>query len=127
MSISAFFSEHQIMCIQLKKFGYDAEEVADGEQAIAAVMSGSYDLIFMDLRMPIMSGIESSLWIRERFNGKHAVRIIALTGDATQEARQQSIRAGMDTFVTKPAKAEDIKAILMVTGYEAPGVLRSVN
>lgn len=117
----------QIMCIQLKKFGYDADEVVDGEQAIAAVMSGTYDLIFMDLRMPNMSGIESSLWIRERFNGKHAVRIIALTGDATQEARQQSIRAGMDSFVTKPAKSEDIKAILTFSGYDAPSVLRSVS
>ncbi len=105
----------QIMCMQLSKLGYEADEVSDGDQAIAAVMNGKYDLIFMDLRMPNMSGFESSLWIRERFSGEHAVRIIALTGDATLEAREQSISAGMDGFLTKPVKSEKIKAVLEYT------------
>lgn len=101
----------QIVCVQLQKMGYLADEAADGEQAVAAVLQGNYDLIFMDLRMPNMSGIESSKWIREHY-GNNAVRIIALTGDATIEAREKSIRAGMDNFVTKPVQPKDLEAIL---------------
>jgi signal transduction histidine kinase/ActR/RegA family two-component response regulator len=104
----------QIMCVQLNKFGYQPDEASDGDEAIAAVISGDYDLIFMDLRMPNMSGIESSLWIRERFNNRvgHDVRIITLTGDATEEARKQSFKAGMDGFLTKPVNSKKIKTIL---------------
>jgi signal transduction histidine kinase/CheY-like chemotaxis protein len=107
----------QIVCYQLQKMGYVADEAPDGEQAIAAVMQDSYDLIFMDIRMPTMSGIETTRWIRDRFNGK-SIRIIALTGDATIETRDQCIRAGMDNFVTKPIKLEDLKAIISHTRHD---------
>lgn len=102
----------KIVCAQLQKMGYEADEAADGEQAVAAVMRGGYDLVFMDLRMPNMDGIESSRWIRDRFNGNGEVRIIALTGDATIEAREECLRAGMDSFVTKPVQVKDLEAIL---------------
>lgn len=107
-----------IVCVQLQKMGYQADEAADGEEAIAAVMGGDYDLIFMDLRMPNMNGIESTRWIRERFNGRGNVRIIALTGDATIEAREQCMRAGMDNFVTKPVQVKDLEAILSHSGRD---------
>ncbi len=107
----------QIVCAQLKKLGYVADEAADGEQAIAAVMQNTYDLIFMDLRMPHMDGIESTHWIRERFNG-NGLRIIALTGDATIEARERCVRAGMDNFVTKPVQVKDLEAILCHTRHD---------
>ena len=104
----------QIVCVQLKKMGYEADEAADGEQAVAAVMHGTYDLIFMDMRMPNMNGIEATRWIRERFDDDD-LRIIALTGDATIEAREQCMRAGMDNFVTKPVHVKDLEAILRHT------------
>jgi signal transduction histidine kinase/ActR/RegA family two-component response regulator len=108
----------QIVCVQLQKMGYTADEATDGEEAVAAVMRGNYDLIFMDLRMPNMNGIESSHWIRERFNGSGNLRIIALTGDATIEAREQCMRAGMDNFVTKPVQVRDLEAILGHPSHE---------
>lgn len=101
----------QIVCLQLKKMGYVADEAPNAEEAIAAVMQGDYDLIFMDVRMPTMSGIEATHWIRDRFNGED-VRIIALTGDATIETREHCMRAGMDNFVTKPIMVKDLEAIL---------------
>lgn len=115
----------QIMCVQLAKFGYQADEVADGDEAIAAVIKGNYDLIFMDLRMPNMSGIESTLWIRERFKDRHAVRIFALTGDATVEARQQGKLVGMDGFLTKPVNSEKVKNILRFTADDRARVIHS--
>ena len=102
----------QIVCALLQKLGYEADEAADGEEAITAVMRSQYDLIFMDLRMPHMSGTESSRWIRERFNGNREVRIIALTGDATHEARDRAMLAGMDNFVPKPVQIKDLEAVL---------------
>ena len=130
----------QIVCVQLQKLGYEADEVADGEQAIAAVMEGSYDLIFMDMRMPSMSGTEATRWIRESCNGSD-IRIIALTGDATIEAREQCLRAGMNNFVTKPVYVRDLEAILRhnnrdqqnepvgisLTGSAPRQIIRAVN
>ena len=68
--------------------------------------------------MPNMSGIESSLWIREKFdnNPGNSGRIIALTGDATMEARKKAIGAGMDGFLTKPVSPDKIRAVLEYTG-----------
>jgi len=107
----------QIVCAQLEKMGYCADEAEDGEEAIAAIMRGNYDLIFMDMRMPNMDGIEATHWIRERFNGE-GLRIIALTGDATIEAREGCLRAGMDNFVTKPVQVKDLEAILRHTPHD---------
>ncbi len=107
----------QIVCAQLHKMGYPADEAADGDQAIAAVMQGAYDLIFMDVRMPNMDGIESTRWIRDRYNCDD-LRIIAITGDASIETREQCMRAGMDNFVTKPVRVKDIEAILCHTRHD---------
>ena len=112
-----------IVCAQLKKMGYEADEAVDGEEAVAAVMHNSYDLIFMDLRMPSMNGTEATRWIRERFNGE-GLRIIALTGDASMEAREQCMQAGMDDFVTKPVRVKDLEAILRHT---RPGRIKPVE
>jgi signal transduction histidine kinase/ActR/RegA family two-component response regulator len=116
----------QIVCTQLQKMGYAADEAADGEQAIAAVMQGAYDLVFMDVRMPIMSGIESTRWIRDRFNGDD-LRIIALTGDASIETREHCMRAGMDNFVTKPVKVKDIEAILCHSRHDQNKPVSHIN
>ena len=102
----------QILCAQLKKLGVSADQSANGEEAIAAVMRGAYEVIFMDLRMPGMNGIETSRWIRERFNGSGEMRIIALTGAAITETRNQCRRAGMNDFIGKPAQAEDLERVL---------------
>jgi CheY-like chemotaxis protein len=112
----------KIVCAQLKKMGYTADEAADGEEAIAVVMQGNYDLVFMDLRMPNMDGIEASFWIREKFNGSGHMRIIALTGDATVEAREQCMRAGMDNFITKPVQIKDLEAILSHTSHHKQNI-----
>ncbi|MFC1720288.1 response regulator [Pseudomonadota bacterium] len=108
--------QRKIICAQLRKLGYAPDEAADGEQAIAAVMKNFYDLIFMDLRMPHMDGIESTRWIRERFNDNE-LQIIAVTGEATIEARESCVRAGMDNFVVKPIQVKDLEAILRHTRH----------
>jgi CheY-like chemotaxis protein len=102
----------QIVCAQLQKLGVSADESSTGEEAIAAVMRRGYDMIFMDLRMPGMNGIETSRLIRERFNGSGEMRIIALTGAATTETRNKCRSAGMDDFIGKPAQIDDLENVL---------------
>jgi CheY-like chemotaxis protein len=102
----------QIVCAQLKKLGVSADESASGEEAIAAVMRGGYDMIFMDLLMPGMNGIETSRLIRERFNGSGEMRIVALTGAVTIETRNKCRRAGMNDFIGKPAQIDDLETVL---------------
>ena len=117
----------QIVCVQLNKLGYQADEAADGNQAVLAAMHGNYDLIFMDLHMPHMSGIESSRWIRERFDSGKGVRIIALTGDTTHKARERCILAGMDNFVSKPVQVRDLEAILRHGGSDEGGTAQALH
>lgn len=102
----------ELMSIHLTRLGYQADLAEDGQQAVAAVIKGNYDLIFMDIKMPYMSGIESTGWIREHFDNDKPLRIIALTGDSTDETRDRCKRAGMDDFVAKPVESENLEAIL---------------
>ncbi len=102
----------RILRMHLKKMGYQPDEAADGQQAVAAVMTGNYDMVFMDLRMPNMNGIEATRWIREHFSSAGDLRIIALTGDATPEIQEQCEKAGLDDFVPKPVQGKDLEAIL---------------
>jgi len=114
----------QILCSLLKNHGYHADEARDGEEAVAAALQGCYDLIFMDLRMPNMDGIESSKWIHERFK---RVRIVALTGDTSTDTRARCIRAGMDNFITKPVQQKDLEAILCHSTRNARPALHLVR
>jgi CheY-like chemotaxis protein len=100
------------LCQFLANLGYQADEAEDGQMAVAAAMSGEYDMIFMDLHTPNMNGIEATRWIRQHGHGDRAPRIIALTGDAALETREQCFAAGMDEFITKPIRPERLEAIL---------------
>jgi CheY-like chemotaxis protein len=111
----------QIVCAQLRKLGRAAHESTNGEEAIAAVMKETYDIIFMDLGLPGMNGIEASRWISERFNDDGGLRIIALTGNTTIEARMKCQRAGMDDFIAKPAQLEDLEAVLGLASHNLSG------
>lgn len=98
----------------LDKMGYQSDEADDGQEAVAAAMQKTYDLIFMDLRMPNMDGVEATRWIREHYNN-HKLHIVALTGDATPGSRELCLAAGMDDFLAKPVQIEHLEAVLRKT------------
>jgi protein-histidine pros-kinase len=97
----------------------------DGAKALAAVLasegSPSFDIILMDLMMPVMGGLESCVRIRaaEQRCGAHAQRawIVALTANAADEERRECFAAGMNDFVTKPFHPEAMRGVLR--RYEA--------
>ncbi len=88
----------------LKSRGYAATIVEDGLAAVAAHGDGGFDLILMDLRMPVMDGLEATRRIRERDD---KTPIIALTAHAYQEDRRRCLAAGMNGYISKPVDRDD--------------------
>ena len=102
-----------ILSAHLEKCGYQPDQAADGQQAIEAVKKKHYDLIFMDLRMPGMGGLEAIRWIREHFDDKgRPIRIIVLTADHSVETRTQCYSAGANRFLAKPFLPNDLAPVL---------------
>lgn len=102
-----------LVLAQLRKLGYTTHAVSNGRDAIDAVAVRNYDLILMDCQMPEMDGFETTLLIRknESIKGIHTP-IIALTANALQEDKEHCFKVGMDEFLTKPIKLDDLaKAI----------------
>ncbi len=90
--------------LMLRKFGLDADTVADGKQAIQAVSETEYDLILMDIQMPVMDGLEATRWIREHIAANRQPKIVAMTAGVTQLDRKSVSDVGMDGFIEKPVQ-----------------------
>ena len=88
----------------LEKLGYKPEFAEDGKEAVHAVKQKTFDLILMDVQMPIMDGLEATRQIR-LLDGDQPV-IIAMTANAMQGDREECLQAGMDDYISKPVKLE---------------------
>jgi CheY-like chemotaxis protein len=102
-----------LLRIVLEKMGHRTVTAADGREAVALTAAEKFDLIFMDVQMPVMDGFTATREIRraEMLNGKH-VPIFAMTAHALQGDRERCIAAGMDGYVSKPAKRVEIAAVI---------------
>jgi signal transduction histidine kinase/CheY-like chemotaxis protein len=87
----------------LRKRGHDVTVVSDGQAAVAAIADGAFDVVLMDVQMPVMDGFEATAEIRarEKTRGGH-LRIIAMTAHAMAGDRDRCLRVGMDGYVSKP-------------------------
>jgi CheY-like chemotaxis protein len=90
----------------LAKLGYEAALAENGDEALEMVSEGKYDLIFMDVQMPEKDGLETTRMIRLCLNTQPV--IVAMTANAIQGDRQKCINAGMDDYISKPFKMEDL-------------------
>ena len=83
--------------------------VENGKEAVAAVEKNSFDLVFMDVQMPEMDGLEATAIIRanEKTSGSH-IPIIAMTAHAMIGDREQCLEAGMDGYLSKPISAQEV-------------------
>ncbi|MDW7694626.1 response regulator [Flammeovirgaceae bacterium SG7u.111] len=93
----------------LEKWKAEVEYVENGQEAIDKVKSTDYDIVLMDLQMPVMDGIEATKIIRKIDNSRFAsLPILALTASAMTEERERVFEAGMDDFVTKPIENAEL-------------------
>jgi two-component system sensor histidine kinase/response regulator len=97
----------------LEKMGHTVAIAANGLEATRLLEQDSYDLVLMDEEMPVMNGLEATRHIRrqEKGSGRH-VPIVAMTAYAMKEDRGKCLQAGMDGYLPKPAKPDDINNVL---------------
>ena len=94
----------------LSKLGYQTEIANDGSEVLEIVSRSNYDLIFMDVEMPKMDGMEATRMIRICITVQPI--IIALTANSLQGDREECLKAGMDDYISKPVKLEELAEIL---------------
>jgi len=96
----------------VQKLGYRADLVANGRAALEALSQSAYGLVFMDCQMPEMDGFEACREIRKRESGVGHIPIVAITANAMKGDRERCLEAGMDDYVSKPFKQDDLKNVI---------------
>ena len=99
----------------LQQMGYRADLASNGIEAIESIERQPYDLVLMDVQMPEMDGLEATRRIVARWPGPRRPRIVAMTANAMQGDREECLAAGMDDYVTKPIRVDELVASLTRT------------
>ena len=101
-----------LMKTLLDDFGFAREIAGNGRLAIEKLKEAEYDIILMDLQMPVMDGLTATAIIRNQL-GLVALPIIAMTANAFAEDKALCLTAGMNDFIVKPVEPNDLKLLLL--------------
>jgi PAS domain S-box-containing protein len=102
----------KIALLMLKKIGYRADVVANGLEVLEALQRQTYDVILMDVNMPEMDGLETSLRICQTWSADSRPYIIAMTANAMQGDREECLASGMNHYISKPIQIDDLAKAL---------------
>ena len=110
----------RMMNILLTREGHQIDVASNGMEALDAVKYEKFDIVFMDLQMPTMDGVEASHRIRQCENGGRHTFIVALTASYMPEAGHVLFNAGIDNYISKPFEIEHIQRMLALISRKGP-------
>jgi CheY-like chemotaxis protein len=100
----------------LSKLGFSPDFANHGEEAIVAAKASPYDIILMDLHMPVIDGFEATTairdWERRQSGSRKPAKIVAFTACVTEDIRRRCAAVGMDEFIGKPATLERLREVI---------------
>ena len=102
----------KVVCHMLRKMGFTVELAEDGQQGVERLRDNDYDLVLMDCQMPVMDGYEATRTIRSMGRDKSGVPVVALTANAMEGDREKCLAAGMDDYMSKPAKSDQLREMM---------------
>ena len=102
----------RVATAQLRRLGCDVDVAANGLEALAALSRQPYDLVLMDCQMPEMDGFEATKSLRAREGGRRRTPIVAMTANALRGDREACLDAGMDDYLSKPTRPEELFRVL---------------
>jgi len=105
-------TDQEITGKMLKMLGHCVDTVENGAEAVAAAGRVDYDLFIMDVQMPEMDGFETARAIRKLWPSGDQPKIIAITAYALKGDREKCLDAGMDDYISKPVKLDDLEEML---------------
>ncbi|HEX8489023.1 MAG TPA: response regulator [Propionibacteriaceae bacterium] len=115
----------RVQQLMLAKLGHQVRTVSNGAAAVAAITMKPYDVVLMDVQMPVMDGLEATRRIRAQIPVNQQPRIVAMTASALVEDRDACAAAGMEDYLSKPVRAAELKAIL--AGFSAASRARRLD
>lgn len=114
-----FLVNQELMAEMLQIIGFSVDTADDGEEAIRMWRDNVYDVIFMDIQMPLKNGYEVTEYIRSNEKDRHTL-IIALTANAQAGDREKCIESGMDSYLSKPIEIKQLKLKLIDIFQQTP-------
>ncbi len=106
---------------QIKNFGFKIDVAENGQEAIDQLLKKEYDLILMDVNMPVMNGLDATRYIRKNLKEKRDIKIAAMTASVLTKDIQLCYDAGMDDFISKPFVPEELyQKIILLMNQKKP-------
>ncbi|MBL9206764.1 MAG: response regulator [Opitutaceae bacterium] len=105
--------------LMLARFGYRCDLAGNGREALDCLTRRHYDLVLMDVHMPVMDGIQATREICSRWPASRRPRIVAMTASASPIDRDECLKVGMDAFLSKPVRTAELRAVLSQTRVRA--------
>ncbi|MGZ6792419.1 MAG: response regulator, partial [Mycobacteriales bacterium] len=106
----------KVATLILHRLGQQPDVVSNGQEALEAVQARPYDLVLMDVQMPVVDGLEATRRIRAEVAPERQPRIVAMTANALVEDREACFAAGMDDYLAKPVRSDELAAALVRVG-----------